>query len=434
MRRTSSTVMMSALVLAVVFVLALACRYDPSFAHTLCGTSEPRCPSGFVCDDGAAPPVCVPKESGTAGQGGVTASGGRGGGGGSGGSLPGTGGGGGAGGRASGGGGAGGSAGATTTGTGGKGGGGPGSGGSAGATGSGGAGVGSGGTLGTGGKPGGGGAPGSGGVPGSGGLPPTTGSGGAGGIAAGGGSGSGGLGSGGTGSGGTAVPVCTVTQTRCASTTEVQACSSGQWGMISTCPNACVGNACGGECKPEAKRCATDTPQLCDQTGTWRDVSTGACPPGLCSAGACLTTMNYGYTATSAESAAPQNDLVAIPVQLPAGVLVGLGFITTQTAGQSLIIGLYTDVSGHAGRLIQSAGPLTVLSGANDAAVPSTTLTAGTYWLVEVSNGVTRFASTGQSIVVGVTAFTFGPLPMNIASPLPTSMGNAPDMYARIAN
>jgi len=433
MRRTSPTLMLAAVVLGAVFVLALACRYDPSFAHTRCGTSEPRCPSGFVCDDGAAPPVCVSMDVGTGGHGGGAASGGRGGTAGSGGSSPGSGGNGAAGGRASGGGGAAGMAGMTPMGTGGNGGGGPGVGGSgAGA-------VGSGGTPATGGMVAGGGAPGSGGLPGSGGTPATTGSGGRGGTAGSagtgaGGVGTGGVGTGGAGTGGATLPACTATQTRCASTTEVQACSGGQWGTISSCPNACVGDACGGECKPQAKRCSADTPQMCDQTGTWRDLSTGACPAGLCSAGACLTTMNYGYTSASAEIAAPQNDLVAVPVQLPAGVLVGLGFITTQTTGQSLIMGLYTDVSGHAGKLVQSTGALTVLSGANDAAVPNTTLTAGTYWLVEVSNGVTRFASTGQSIVVGVTAFTFGPLPMNIASPLPTSMGNAPDMYARIAN
>ena len=110
------------------------------------------------------------------------------------------------------------------------------------------------------------------------------------------------------------------------------------------------------------------------------------------------------------------------------------GFITTQNTGQHLIGGLYTDVSGHAGKLVQSSGQLTVTTGANEVAVTHTTLTAGAYWIVEVSDGTTHFASAGQSIAVGVTGFAFGPLPMNIASPLPISMGSAPDVYARVAN
>jgi len=428
MKRASPTVMTAAGALGLVCLLALACRYNPSFSNTLCGTSEPRCPSGYVCDDGAAPPVCVSLSGGaTGGHGGAAAAGG-GGGAGTGGIPAGSGGAGATGGRASGGAGVAG-AGGTNAGAAGQGGGAA-SGGAAGTIGSDGAAIG--GAGGAGGKVASGGAPGSGGGPGSGGMPATMGSGGAGGAS--GASGAGGIGSGGAGTGGVTVPACGATETRCASTTEVQACNAGQWGTISTCPNACVGTACGGECKPDAKRCSTDTPQTCDQTGTWRDVSTGACPVGLCSAGACLTTMDYGYTTGSAESSAPANDLVAVQVQLPAGVLVGLGFITTQTTGQHLILGLYTDVSGHAGKLLQSSGQLTVASGTNEVAVTHTTLTAGAYWLVEVSDGTTHFASTGQSIAVGVTGYTFGPLPMNIASPLPTSMGNAPDVYARVAN
>lgn len=437
MNRSSSTLstsMTTAAALGLVFVLALACRYNPSFSNTLCGTGEPRCPSGYVCDQGAMPAVCVSVTGSATGGRGGAAAGGTGGAAGAGGTAlgnpPGSGG---IGGRASGGAGVAGSPG--TAGGAGQGGV-PGTGGVAGTLGSGGAATG--GTGGAGGKLASGGAPGAGGVPGSGGMP-ATGSGGTSGTAgtagAGGVSGgSGGAGTGGAGTGGAMVPACGATDTRCASTTEVQACSAGQWGAISTCPNACVGNACGGECKPQTKQCATDTPQTCDQTGTWRSASTGACPAGLCAAGACLTTMNYGYTTGSAESVAAVDDLIAVSVQLPAGVLVGLGFITTETTGQHLILGLYTDVSGHAGKLLQSTAQLTVATGTNEVAVAHTVLTAGKYWLLEVADDNTHFASTGQSIVVGVTNYAFGPLPVNIASPLPTAMGNAPAIYARVAN
>jgi hypothetical protein len=433
MNRPSSTLVTAAGALGLVFVLALACRYNPSFSNTLCGTSEPQCPSGFVCDEGATPPVCVSVTGSATGGRGGTAAAGSGGAAGAGGTAagnhPGSGG---IGGRSSGGAGAAGTAAAGGTGQGGV----PGTGGAGGTLGSGGATAS--GTGGAGGKLAGGGAPGSGGASGSGGMP-TTGSGGASGMSGSAGAGgvsggSGGAGTGGAGTGGATVPACGATDTRCASTTEVQACTAGQWGMISTCPNACVGSACGGQCKPQAKQCATDTPQTCDQTGTWRDAPTGACPAGLCAAGACLTTMNYGYSTGSSESLAPANDLVAVQVQLPAGVLVGLGFVALQTTGQHLILGLYTDVSGHAGKLLQSSGQLTVAIGTNEVAVAHTTLTAGAYWLVEVSDGTTHFAGPGQTIVVGVTSYPFAPLPMNIASPLPTSQGNAPDLYARVAN
>jgi len=182
------------------------------------------------------------------------------------------------------------------------------------------------------------------------------------------------------------------------------------------------------------KRCSTDTPQSCDQTGTWKDAATGACPPGLCASGACLTITNVGFTTGSAESSAPANNLVGVQVQLPAGVLVGLGFIATQTTGQHLIVGLYTDVSGSPGKLIQSSGQLTVATGTNEVSLTHTTIAAGAYWIVEVSDGTTHFASPGQSITVAVSSFTFGPLPMNIVGGLPTATGNAPDLYARVAN
>lgn len=435
MRRRPSASMVAVVgALGVVFVLALSCRYSPDFSNTQCGTSEPRCPTGYTCDDSAAPPVCVDlTRATTGGHGGMLAAGS----GGAGGKVIGQGSGG-AGGRVGAGGGA------AMNGAAGQGGGAPGSGGAA-ANGSGGATI-AGGATGTAGKMGGGGAggtPGSGGVVGSGGVSGSGGILGAGGMMSGvagagggsGGVGSGGVGTGGVGTGGTMVPACTATQTRCVNATDVQACSDGQWETTATtCPNACVGNACGGECRPQAKRCSTDTPQTCDQTGTWRDASTGACSPGLCSAGACLTTMNYGFSTGGAESLAPSNSLVAVQVQLPAGVLVGLGFITTQSAGQHLYLGLFTDVSGHAGKLIQSSAELTVATGTNEVTVTRTTVTAGTYWLLEVSDGTTHFASPGQSITIGLTSYTFDTLPMNIASPLPTTMGNAPDLYARVAN
>jgi len=431
MKRANSCRSTVAGALGLLFVLALSCRYSPDFSNTRCGGSEPRCPSGYTCDDSAAPPVCVSLAGTATGGHGGTMAGASGGGGGK---LTGPASGG-AGGHATGGGGAGG----TTAGAAGQGGTAPGSGGIAGAMAGGSGGSPTGGAAGLGGK-GSGGAPGSGGTIGAGGAPASGGTIGSGGTvgsggATSGGAGAGGFGAGGSASGGATVPACGPSDTRCVNATDVQTCSDGQWGTTMTCTNACVGNACGGECRPGAKRCSTDTPQTCDQTGTWRDASSGACAPGLCAAGACLTTMNYGFTTGSAESLTPSNALIAIQVQLPAGVLVGLGFITTQSVGQHLYLGLYSDVSGHAGKLIQSSAELTAAVGTNEVAVTRTTVTAGSYWLVEVSDVSTHFASPGQSITIGIASnYTFDTLPMTIASPLPTTTGNAPDLYARVAN
>src|ERR1700760_1089077 len=45
----------------------------------------------------------------------------------------------------------------------------------------------------------------------------------------------------------------------------------------------------------------------------------------------------YGDTAGSDESSGGQNEIIALPVAIPTdGVLVGIGFITTQTTGQHM--------------------------------------------------------------------------------------------------
>lgn len=227
---------------------------------------------------------------------------------------------------------------------------------------------------------------------------------------------------------------CTRAATQCVSATEVQSCDdTGHWGAITTCANACVDGACAGKCRPDAKRCSIDMPQRCDSTGAWQDAA-AACGRGLCSDGDCLATSDYGFTTGTAESAAPSDSLVAVRVELPAGMLIGLGLITTQTSGQDLIVGLYTDAAGGPSKLVQSSESFTVAKGVNEASVTDTTIAAGTYWIVEASSGTTHFASTGESISVGVTSFAFGPLPVSIVGALPMATGNAPDLYAVVAN
>jgi len=66
MRRAPSAAAVSG-ALGLAAVLALSCRYSPNFSNTQCGASEPRCPSGYVCDDTAAPPVCVSLTGATTG-------------------------------------------------------------------------------------------------------------------------------------------------------------------------------------------------------------------------------------------------------------------------------------------------------------------------------------------------------------------------------
>lgn len=57
-------------------------------------------------------------------------------------------------------------------------------------------------------------------------------------------------------------------------------CQGGTWTQVGTCPFACMGNGeCGGECVPDTRDCAGNTPRLCTAAGAWKELEdcTDAC-------------------------------------------------------------------------------------------------------------------------------------------------------------
>jgi hypothetical protein len=79
--------------------------------------------------------------------------------------------------------------------------------------------------------------------------------------------------------------------TRCASESSVQTCSDqGEWGAATACMNACVNDACTGVCAPSATRCFSETEkQTCNEQGQWleREPCEFACVDGVCT-GECV--------------------------------------------------------------------------------------------------------------------------------------------------
>lgn len=78
---------------------------------------------------------------------------------------------------------------------------------------------------------------------------------------------------------------CTSDEAMCVSSTQLRVCSSdGRWLAVEACPLACVGNACGGVCVPQAQRCASSTEvQRCSDQGEWGAAT--ACPSACSGAG-----------------------------------------------------------------------------------------------------------------------------------------------------
>jgi hypothetical protein len=86
------------------------------------------------------------------------------------------------------------------------------------------------------------------------------------------------------------VGTCREGERRCGVDQRPETCSaSGDWVGGDACPFACLGQGeCGGECRPDSKRCAGErglAPQTCDRSGRWMD--SGAPCANLCSSGSC---------------------------------------------------------------------------------------------------------------------------------------------------
>jgi alpha-tubulin suppressor-like RCC1 family protein len=107
---------------------------------------------------------------------------------------------------------------------------------------------------------------------------------------------------------------CSEGQTRCANERDVQICSNDeQYGSLVACPLACdrQTDACGGDCTPGDVECAGATPRRCDQRGAWQDEA--ACEH-LCIAGNCVGECDPGESTTCGVLQNSQGDCRARPL------------------------------------------------------------------------------------------------------------------------
>lgn len=57
---------------------------------------------------------------------------------------------------------------------------------------------------------------------------------------------------------------------------------------VEFCTNVCIGGNCGGDCKPESKQCAGNTPETCDESGVWQSGPPCSAQTEICVAGTCM--------------------------------------------------------------------------------------------------------------------------------------------------
>jgi sulfatase modifying factor 1 len=146
---------------------------------------------------------------------------------------------------------------------------------------------------------------------------------------------------------------CAPGQTMCTSDTQVEMCGpNGQWGVATTCTNACVGmvgvvgGTCGGVCLPGTQACYSDTQlETCSTSGTWGAPSTctNACvgtvgtAPGSCG-GVCVpgATQCAGNGVETCGDGTWGNATACSSSQTCAGGVCGTPPLSCQTSGPGL--------------------------------------------------------------------------------------------------
>jgi hypothetical protein len=91
---------------------------------------------------------------------------------------------------------------------------------------------------------------------------------------------------------------CRPGEKRCTGNDLEQCSDQGMWSFNTSCQNACVSNACGGECRPGTKRCAsgsTNQLETCDQSGRWQRTTCG----GSCTNNECVSCTSGATECTS---------------------------------------------------------------------------------------------------------------------------------------
>ena len=177
---------------------------------------------------------------------------------------------------------------------------------------------------------------------------------------------------------------------------------------------------------------ATTDPANCGHCGN-------ACSSRVCRSQVCLATARYGNTgAGTAISSFEANFLAGIQVYIPNdGVVTGFGAVLfIETANATMYLGLYKDMAGSPGALVATVtAPTLVAPGGKEMNVdPPMSVTAGTYWILGVWDGLASFGSySGPAVTWRYSSYPFAALPTTAPTSMTTISLPPPNLYVIVA-
>lgn len=181
-----------------------------------------------------------------------------------------------------------------------------------------------------------------------------------------------------------------ITRNGCPSWGDEQACS-----VPNGTPKCAAGVCAVASCKSGYRDCVP-TVSGCETAVTSDVENCGGCgqkclPNSTCSTETCNTPIGYPVKDCAAGLGSYKDQMGGYSIVIPkGGTLKSFGIIPETDGTWNLV--LYSDVGGQPGSLIAQTGdrPLVAYGGAFELAVPATPITAGTYWLMDLSHLETR--------------------------------------------
>jgi hypothetical protein len=220
-----------------------------------------------------------------------------------------------------------------------------------------------------------------------------------------------------------------------------QACGT-QNGTPSCAAAVCSMSACSAgflNCSPDENASrdgcetnATTDPANCGHCGN-------ICSSRVCRNQVCLATARYGNTGPgTAISSFEGNYLAGIQVYIPNdSVVTGFGAVLySGTANATMYLGLYKDMAGSPGALVATVtAPTLVAPGGKEMNVdPPVSVTAGTYWILGVWDGLASFGSnTATAVTWRYVSYPFAALPTTAPTSMETISLAPPNLFVIVA-
>jgi len=200
-------------------------------------------------------------------------------------------------------------------------------------------------------------------------------------------------------------------------------------------------------CSPGFLNCSADentSRDGCETNGNSDSANCGhcgnICSSRVCRSQVCLATARYGNTGagTGLPSDFQGNYLAGIQVYIPNdSVVTGFGAVLRDgLVSAKMYLGLYKDVVGNPGAMVATVStPTLVASGGAEMNVdPPVSVTAGTYWILGVWDGLASFASNSTTTVTWrFVSYPFGALPGTAPTSMEPTPLPPPNLYVIVA-